>query len=144
MSPALAGQFLSTAPPGKSHGLWIFFYVLFFFLIWLPRVLVVAYRIFLLWRGASELTGSVVALPRFSCSEACGILVPQSGIESRTLALEAQSPNHWTTREVLWTVDFAADTQCVYTWEARVITGLLHLYPFSQQSRNAVLPVVHV
>ena len=31
MSPALAGQFLSTAPPGKSHGLWIFFYVFFFF-----------------------------------------------------------------------------------------------------------------
>ena len=31
---------------------------------------------------------------------ACGTLVPQLGIESKPPALEAQSPNHWTTREV--------------------------------------------
>ena len=86
--------------------------------------------------GTPEGTGSVVAAPRFSCSAACGILVPRSGIEPRTLALEAQSPHHWTTREVPWTVDFAADMHCVYTWKARVITGLLRLYPFSQQSRK--------
>ena len=31
---------------------------------------------------------------------ACGILVPQPGIEPVPPALEAQSLNHWTTREV--------------------------------------------
>ena len=30
---------------------------------------------------------------------ACGILVPQPGIGSRSLAVEVQSPNHGTTRE---------------------------------------------
>ena len=30
---------------------------------------------------------------------ACGILVPQSGIELRSLAVKVQSPNHWATRE---------------------------------------------
>ena len=30
---------------------------------------------------------------------ACGILVPQSGIEPEPLAVKAQSPNHWATRE---------------------------------------------
>ena len=28
------------------------------------------------------------------CSLACGILVPQSGIEAEALAVEEQSPNH--------------------------------------------------
>ena len=32
-------------------------------------------------------------------SAACGILVPQSGIEPAPLAVKAQSPNHWTARE---------------------------------------------
>ena len=31
---------------------------------------------------------------------ACGILVPQPGIEPAPPAVEAQSPNHWTAREV--------------------------------------------
>ena len=30
---------------------------------------------------------------------ACGILVPQPGIEPVPLAVEVQSPNHWTTRK---------------------------------------------
>ena len=30
---------------------------------------------------------------------ACGILVPQPGIEPVPPAMEARSPNHWTTRE---------------------------------------------
>ena len=30
---------------------------------------------------------------------ACGILVPQPGIEPGPSALKVQSPNHWTTRE---------------------------------------------
>ena len=33
-------------------------------------------------------------------SMACGILVPQPGIKPVPLAMEAQSLNHWTTREV--------------------------------------------
>ena len=42
--------------------------------------------------------------PYFCCCswlhlEACGILVPQSRIEPRHLAMRAQSPDHWTTRE---------------------------------------------
>ena len=32
---------------------------------------------------------------------ACEILVPQPGIEPGTLAVQAQSPNHWTAREFL-------------------------------------------
>ena len=32
---------------------------------------------------------------------ACGILVPQPGIEHAPLAVEAWSPNRWTAREVL-------------------------------------------
>ena len=35
------------------------------------------------------------------CLEACGIIVTQLGIEATPLALQVQSPNHWTTREVL-------------------------------------------
>ena len=31
---------------------------------------------------------------------ACGILVPQPGIEPAPPAVEARRPNHWTTREV--------------------------------------------
>ena len=34
------------------------------------------------------------------CCTACGILVLQAGIEPVPPALEAQSLNHWTTREV--------------------------------------------
>ena len=35
----------------------------------------------------------------FAHSVTCGILVPWPGIELRTLAVKAQSPNHWTARE---------------------------------------------
>ena len=31
--------------------------------------------------------------------EACGTLSPQAGMEPAALALEGQSPNHWTARE---------------------------------------------
>ena len=34
------------------------------------------------------------------CHMACGILVPQSGIEPMPPAVEVWSPNHWTAREV--------------------------------------------
>ena len=32
--------------------------------------------------------------------KACGMLVPQPGVEPAPPAVEAQSLNHWTTREV--------------------------------------------
>ena len=35
------------------------------------------------------------------CCMACGILVPQPGIECRPLAMRAWNPNHWTAREFL-------------------------------------------
>ena len=35
------------------------------------------------------------------CCMACGILVPQPGIEHRPLAVRAWNPNHWTAREFL-------------------------------------------
>ena len=31
---------------------------------------------------------------------ACGISVPQPGIESQVLAVKASSPNHWTARKL--------------------------------------------
>ena len=36
-----------------------------------------------------------------TCGMACGILVPWLGVEPTSLALEAQSLNHWTTQGVL-------------------------------------------
>ena len=35
------------------------------------------------------------------CPTACGILVPQPGIEPMPPAVEAQCPNHWTVKEFL-------------------------------------------
>ena len=35
----------------------------------------------------------------FLCHPACGILVPQPGMEPVPLAGEVQSPNHWTASE---------------------------------------------
>ena len=34
------------------------------------------------------------------CCVGCGILVPRPGFEPGPLAVKAQSPNHWTSREV--------------------------------------------
>ena len=42
---------------------------------------------------------------------ACGILVPQPGIEPLYPGVEMQSPNHWTTREL----------PLIYTFELFVI-----------------------
>ena len=41
---------------------------------------------------------------------ACKNLVPQPGIEARPPALGAQSPNHWTTREVPTALSFYITT----------------------------------
>ena len=44
--------------------------------------------------------GSIFFLSFFFRYAACGIFVPQPGIEPTSLLLEAQSLNHWTAREV--------------------------------------------
>ena len=47
-----------------------------------------------------EIICSVLILILFlPCHTACGILVPQPGIEHRPPAVKLPSPNHWTTRE---------------------------------------------
>ena len=43
---------------------------------------------------------SLVVAHGLSCPVACGILVPQPGIEPASPALEVRSPNHWTAKEV--------------------------------------------
>ena len=43
---------------------------------------------------------------------ACGILVPQPGIRPMPPALEAWSPDHWTTREVL-SPDLSGHNSCI-------------------------------
>ena len=51
---------------------------------------------------ASMLLSSIHLIGFFffwSCSEACGILVPRPGIEPVPSAVKALSPNHWTARE---------------------------------------------
>ena len=46
------------------------------------------------------LCGAFTAAHGLSCPLACGILVPQPGIEPVSSAVEVPSPNHWTTREL--------------------------------------------
>ena len=55
--------------------------------------------------------GSVVVAGGFHCSAACGILIPQPGIEPMPPALEVQSFNHWTSKETPWL--------CGFIWPAR-------------------------
>ena len=77
VSPALAGGFLTTDPPGKSRAH-------FPLSINLPSLLVF-WIFFFFW----------------PCHAAHGILVPQLGIEAAPPAMEVQSLNHWTAGEVL-------------------------------------------
>ena len=55
-------------------------------------------------------------------STACGILVPQPGIEPTPPAVEVQSVNHWTTREVPFIVIFICislmtnDVEHLFKW----------------------------
>ena len=44
---------------------------------------------------------------------ACGILVPWPGIEPTPPAVEVQSLNHWTTKEVWWLLFFEDNYFCV-------------------------------
>ena len=59
--------------------------------------------IFLRWI-MDEVTGCLVFANFFFfffwlCCSACGILVPQPGVEPGPLAVKARSPNYWTARE---------------------------------------------
>ena len=67
---------------------------------------------------------------------ACGILVPQTGIDPAPLALEVQSLNHWTTREVSKAVIFVVSFDSVsMKWlhgcilDKNLIMPDLHLKP---------------
>ena len=56
------------------------------------------------WAAISGVAQSRTRLKRLSSSSsswACGILILQPGMEPVYPAVEAWSPNHWTTREVL-------------------------------------------
>ena len=48
------------------------------------------------------------------CCMACGILVPWPRIEPEPPAVEVQSPNHWTTREVHFCLSFFINTPSVF------------------------------
>ena len=50
-----------------------------------------------------------------ACHKACGILVSRPGIKPEFPSLEAQSLNHWTTREVPNTLDYSQI--CSYSWD---------------------------
>lgn len=68
---------------------------------------------------------------------ACGILVPQPGIEPKSLVVEARSLNHWTTRkEVSLSLFF------LYSFLAQVITNLCHNHPqeFTSCSNGRLSP----
>ena len=53
------------------------------------------------WAEAFQAAGTLMTVCLFwLCLAACGTLVPQPGIKPVPLAVETQSLNHWTTREV--------------------------------------------
>ena len=55
---------------------------------------------FFRWKKISHLKKNL-PFQIFMCLTACRILVSQPGIKPMPLAVEAQSSNHWTTREFL-------------------------------------------
>ena len=57
--------------------------------------------------------------------EACGILVPQPGIEPVFPAVEVWSPNHWTTREFPEIYIFFS--YCFETWYFILISSVQSL-----------------
>ena len=72
---------------------------------------------------SQHMGSSLVVVHRLQSAQAqvCGILVPHPGIESVLPAFEAQSLNHWTTREVpalLLLSHFSHVRLCVTPWTA--------------------------
>ena len=77
-----------------------------------------------------------VLISFWPCPVACGILVPLPRIEPMPPALEAQSLNHWTTREVLihclYISFFACLSICQYLMSSIFVSFLSHLFPSIQ------------
>ena len=59
------------------------------------------FLLFLCWVFLTAHGSSLVVTRGLNCSVACGILVPWPGIKPEPLAVEAWSPNYWTTRELI-------------------------------------------
>ena len=91
-SPALAGGFLTTAPPGKSLSYFFFFFWLCWVFVSARGLSPVAASVghsssrcaglslsqpLLLWSTGSRCAGSVVVVHGLSCSTACGIFLDQ-------------------------------------------------------------------
>ena len=71
---------------------------------------------------APEPSGSVAVARGLSCSVACGILIPQPGMETMSTALQSEFFNHWTTRVVrVFTV--LCFSVCWFKWGK---SGLFH------------------
>ena len=94
VSPALVGRFFTTGPPGMSY--FPFLKKCLHWVVWLCRVLIVARGIFCFstWtpvvaHGCRE-CGSLYAALVLSCFTACGILVPQPGIQPISPALPSR------------------------------------------------------
>ena len=60
---------------------------------------------------------------------ACGILVPQSGLEPEPLAVKVQGPNHWTTREFPNLVIFYFIARTTNIILNMLILGVLDSFP---------------
>ena len=65
-----------------------------------------------------------VVLFFWPCHVACGILVPQPGIELMSPAVEAWSPNHWTAREFPGKPYVLSAAFCS-SWNLSILKGLL-------------------
>ena len=91
-----------------SHSLWIIFIVnrnlAFSVRLWVQDVsfseglCISFYQAWRRWRTTFVCLFNLIYL-FWAHHTACGILVPQPGIEPRPFGMKAQSPNHWTARE---------------------------------------------
>ena len=76
-----------------------------------------------------ERAGTISYLRFFSpwpCCLACGILVLRPGIEAMLPAVEAQSLNHWTTREILSSL--LLKLQSLEQWLALIMKDWYYFY----------------
>ena len=74
---------------------------------------------------------------------ACGILIPQPGIEPMPSAVKAWSPNHWTSREVSQLIHFKDKEIEVHitSWGQRRTNTLCSRFPIQHLPRGAFLLV---
>ena len=86
---------LSPCCASRSRGLLSFSFFKMYLFTWLPQVLIAARGLFCCGVHAPSLRP--VAL---SCTRACGIFVPRSGVEPTFPCITRWILNHWTTRKV--------------------------------------------